>query len=617
MTYSLTMISGVRRRWGKTTLGRASRFIGRKDQRKILLVIAIQILLSLMDLVGVALVGILGAIAVSGVESQKPGGRIEWALTTVGIAEQSLTFQAVFLGLSAATLLLGRSILTVYFSRKTMKFLSRRGAQVSSNLISRLLRQDLIFIQAESSQKYLYSVTSGVTTIVLGVLGTLINLVSDLALMFVMGIGLFFVDPAMALGSLVLFGFIVSVLYKYLHIRVKELGISDAQLSVAANEKIVEVLSSYRESVVRNSRDFYAKRIANLKFKHADILAELSFLPSISKYVIEAAIVIGALFIGVIQFAKNDATNAVATIAIFMAAGTRIAPAILRIQQGALQIKGSLGSAEPTLKLFESLNIDFDELKLSKIDFEHLSFEPHIEISNLHFAYPEQARPALQGINLEIFPGETVAIVGPSGSGKTTLVDVMLGILNPSEGKVEIGKFSPLDAISKFPGGIAYVPQATSIFDTSIRNNIGTGFDEELATDELIWKCLRIANLEEVVLNLPETINTEIGENGTRLSGGQRQRLGIARAFFTNPKLLVLDEATSALDGVTEAGISEEISKIKGTKTVILIAHRLSTVRNADKVVYLSDGQVRSVGTFNEVRNAIPDFADQAKLMGL
>ncbi len=611
------MISRLRKKWSQTTLGRASRFLTRKDQKKIAIVIVVQIFLSVLDLIGVALIGVLGALAVSGVESQKPGGRISGLLDFLGIGSQSLQFQATVLGLTAAALLISRSLLTVYFSRKTMKFLSRRGAQVSTNLISRLLRQNLLFIQAESTQKYLYSVTAGVTTIVLGVLGTLINLVSDVALMLVMGIGLFAVDPTIATSTLVLFALIVFTLYRFLHVKVKKLGVLDSQLSVEANEKIIEVLTAYRESVVRNSRDFYARRISEVKFKHADVLAELSFIPSISKYVIEASIVIGALLVGVLQFSRHDAVHAVATISIFMAAGTRIAPALLRIQQGALQIKGSLGSANPTLELFEKLNVEYIPSADSEPDFIHEGFIPKISVNDLTFKYPTQQKETISNFKLSILPGETVALVGPSGSGKTTFADLMLGILEPSNGVVTVSDLPPLEAISRFPGAIAYVPQDVSVFDGSIRNNVASGFDSKYASDEKIWKALEIANLDKVVMEFPDQIETQVGERGTRLSGGQRQRLGIARAMFTQPKMLLLDEATSALDGMTEAAIAEQIAKLRGNTTVVLIAHRLSTAKSADKVVYISNGKILSVGTFEEVKIAVPDFDSQAKLMGL
>jgi len=207
--------------------------------------------------------------------------------------------------------------------------------------------------------------------------------------------------------------------------------------------------------------------------------------------------------------------------------------------------------------------------------------------------------------------------VGSSGAGKTTLVDVLLGILEPDSGTVQISGVTPLEAISKWPGAIAYVPQDVLVTNGSIRENVALGYPLEAATDELVNDAIRIASLAEFVATLPEGLDTNLGERGAKISGGQRQRIGIARALFTKPKLLVLDEATSALDGGTEESISSDIQKLKGSTTVVLIAHRLSTVRDADLVLYMDKGEIVARGTFEEVRNAVPDFDRQAKLMGL
>ena len=180
-----------------------------------------------------------------------------------------------------------------------------------------------------------------------------------------------------------------------------------------------------------------------------------------------------------------------------------------------------------------------------------------------------------------------------------------------------ISGLPPSEAVSKWPGAIAYVPQDVFISNGTIRENVSLGYPPHEATDELVLDALQVAQLDSFVANLPLGLDTPVGDRGTRLSGGQRQRLGIARAMFTRPQLLVLDEATSALDGVTEATISQSINILKGRVTLVLIAHRLSTVLNADQIVYLSEGRVLSVGTFDEVRNAVPDFDVQAKLMGL
>jgi ABC-type multidrug transport system fused ATPase/permease subunit len=328
--------------------------------------------------------------------------------------------------------------------------------------------------------------------------------------------------------------------------------------------------------------------------------------------------VLGALIIAAIQFAIHDAVTAVATLSIFLVAGTRISPAALRLQQALIQIKASLGGAEPTLSLIHDLRESKpDNFSDINYEFDHSGFHPEIRIEDVAFSYPGSDKKALDHINLEIESGSIVALVGPSGGGKTTLVDVLLGILKPDFGDVLVSKLSPIDAINQSPGAISYVPQDVSIIDGSIRENVAMGFPLDVATDERVNRAIQIAGLTDFVNSLPRGLDTQVGENGAKISGGQRQRLGIARAMFTEPKLLVLDEATSALDGETESKIAESILGLKGKVTVIMIAHRLSTVRDADQVIYMSNGLVLAVGTFEEVRSRIPDFDKQAKLMGL
>ena len=224
---------------------------------------------------------------------------------------------------------------------------------------------------------------------------------------------------------------------------------------------------------------------------------------------------------------------------------------------------------------------------------------------------------AIENISLKIPEGKAVAIVGSSGAGKTTAIDVILGVLNPDEGSVLISGLPPLMAFAKWPGAVSYVPQDVVISAGTIRENVALGYPLEEAVDELVMSALKIAQLDKFVEEQPLGLETQVGERGTKLSGGQRQRLGIARAMFTKPRLLVLDEATSSLDSETEVGISGAIHALRGSTTVVLIAHRLSTVRNADLVVYLDRGKVLKMGTFDEVRNSVPNFDHQAKLMGL
>jgi ABC-type multidrug transport system fused ATPase/permease subunit len=430
--------------------------------------------------------------------------------------------------------------------------------------------------------------------------------------------GLFVVDVATALCTILLFSLISLIIFKTTSARAVQLGKENTKFTISSNEKLVEVLSSYRESVVRNRREYYAREIRTLREGLANASAEIQFMPNISKYVIESSVIIGAVIISGIQFVVNDAAHAVSTLAIFMAAGTRLAPAVMRMQQSIITIKTNIGTAGPTLDIIDFLgNSEKTFVVSDKVQTEHLGFEPSIKVSNLSWTYPNSSSPALQDVNMEVKPGEFVALVGPSGAGKTSLVDAILGVLPSSNGSVIISGMTPLEAVKNWSGAIAYVPQDVLISDGSIRQNVSIGFPDSEATDDLVWEAIEMAQLKVFVQSLPNELDSQVGERGTRISGGQKQRLGIARAIFTRPKLLILDEATSSLDGQTESDIADAIQALKGTVTVVMIAHRLSTVRDADKVIYLDHGKILSIGSFQEVRSEVPEFDRQAQLMGL
>lgn len=611
-------MTNLRSRWRESTIGRSARVLSASDRRKIVAVAILQICLGALDLLGVLVIGLLGALSVTGVQSTQPGSSVNSVLQLLHISEASFQTQAAILGASAVVLLVGRTLLSIFFTRRILFFFSRRGAKISANLISRLLSQSLLTIQTRTTQDTLYSVTRGVEYITLQVLATSVVLVADISLLLVMGVGLFVVDPITAAGTFLVFSVIGFFLYRLMHVRAGALGAKSSQLNIRSNEKIVEVFSSYRESVVRNRRDYYAREIGRLRFDLADTSAETYFMPFVSKYVIETTVVLGALLIGAAQFVLQDATHAVATLAIFLAAGTRIAPAVLRVQQGSIQIRGSLGAASPTLDLIDALgNAPLVENVDDTVDVLHAGFTANIEIAGATFTYPGKSTPAIADVTLTIPAGSSVAFVGPSGAGKTTIVDVLLGVLNPDMGSVVVSGLPPLAAVARWPGAVSYVPQDVVISNGTIRENVALGYPAEVASDELVMSALKVANLDEFVAGLPHGVDTPVGERGTKISGGQRQRLGIARAMFTRPHLLVLDEATSSLDGKTEASISAAIHGLKGSTTVVMIAHRLSTVRNAEVVVYMAEGKVIATGTFDEVRRAVPDFDRQAKLMGL
>ncbi len=611
------MLISVREYLRQSVVLRSLRIIPSENRAKVILVTVLQIGLAILDLIGVAAIGILGALSVTGIQSQQPGDRVLQALQILKIDSFSFQSQVAILGLSACLVFILRTVFSIIITRRTLYFLSRQGAQISAKLLNQLLGQSLLQIQSRSTQEIVYSLTVGVSSITLGVLATTVALVADVSLLVILLFALFAVDYIMAITSILFFGLMGFLLYRTMSVKARDLGVGISKLSVVNNEKVIEVLDSYRESVVRNTRQYYVKEISKYRFKLADLLAEMQFMPSVSKYVIESGMVVGGVLIAAAQFAIYDAPTAVATLSVFLAASTRLGPAILRLQQNLIQVKGATGSARPTLLLVDSLS---ESRPLSEIETqlnrEHDNFLANIEMTRVSFSYPGRQSPTLSSVDLSVARGQSIAIVGPSGAGKTTLVDVLLGLLEPNEGEVLISGVSPRKAIENWAGAIAYVPQNVAIINGTIRENITLGYPVGPEFDDYVHEALQLAQLTELIKTLPSGLDTNVGERGAKLSGGQRQRLGIARALFTNPKLLVLDEATSSLDGQTESDISEAIRSLHGQVTVVLIAHRLSTVRTADQVLYLSNGKILARGSFDEVRNTVPEFEKQSQLMG-
>jgi ABC-type multidrug transport system fused ATPase/permease subunit len=589
-----------------------------KDKRKVLAMIVLQFSLGILDLAGVALVGVLGALAVTGVQSGTPGVRVSKVLENLGLSNFSFQTQAAIIGSLAVSLLVGRTLLSTLFSRRTLHFLSNKGARISSELVQKLFAQPLTGIQSRSKQQILFSITTGVNSITLGVLAISVILISDISLLIIMFTGLFVVDFRTSIATFITFLSIGIIIYSLLHNRAKFFGRTSSELDIESSELTIEALTSYREILVRHRREYYANRVSEIRFELADILAEMAFMPNISKYVVETVVVIGAFGIAAFQFITLDASHAVATLSIFMAAGTRIAPAAMRIQQNLLFIKTNLGTAQSTLDLLSEVNEEESAKTIPIRDNQRDSqFINQINLENVSLRYPKTTDFALKEISLKISQGEFVGFVGPSGSGKSSLADVILGAVPQTVGTVQISGIEPLHAIERWPGKIGYVPQEVSIATGTISYNIGLGYPEHEIDEGRVRQSVASAQLQEFVDSLEFGLDTVIGEGAAKISGGQRQRLGIARALYTNPNILIMDEATSALDAEIEAAISESVRNLKGNVTLLVIAHRLSTVLKADCIYYLDEGRILASGNFETLRKKLPQFDKQARIMGL
>lgn len=601
----------------KQTLTKCFSLLTRVEILKLLVVGFAQILLAVLDLVGVLSIGLIGAISVYGIQSRTPTGQISWALEFLRLDQMSLQYQVSILGTLAGVILIFKSFSSAYIQKRTLFFLAARSAVVSSRLIGKMAFSSLEQINKRNRFENIFLLTTGVQSITVGVIGTIIGFFSDFFLVVIMFVGLLAVEPSIAISTVFFFGFLAILLYKIVNSRLTNLVQKDTENQIINTQLLYELFGIYREIFVRGMRHDYVDRIALQRGRAARISSEISFLPSISKYALEIAFVVGAfLFIG-FQFIIKDAVGAISTIGVFIASTGRIMPAILRIQGSAITLRGSVTGAKRTLEVMGELEHtvmpDLQEMK----SFPPKLFKPELVFENVSFTYLGESESTLENVNLQISEGEWIAIVGPSGSGKTTLVDLMLGILKPNKGTIKLSEMDPELAISLNPGSVGYVPQEGFFIDGSLRQNVALGISEDLVDTNRVKFCLDTVGLGELLNNSLLGINTEVGELGSKISGGQRQRLGIARALYSSPKMLIMDEATSALDAISEEKIIECLKNLKGSITIVTIAHRLSTVVNSDRIFYVEEGSIIASGKFEEVRKRVPNFDRQANILGI
>lgn len=588
--------------------------------------LVVQMATSLLDLIGVTLMGFVGALSMAIVQDQPAPPVVARGLAAVGLEHQSETAVLGIVAGAAALVLLTKSVVSPLLMGRVFKFLARRQALLSARLTKELLARPLPFVQQKSSQETAAALLQGVGAATVTVLGQTVVAASEAALLAVLAIALIFVDPWVALGAIAFFGLFGAALQKLLGHRMSQVGAQAAAADIASLRAVQEALGAYREITVANRRSLYVDRIWSLRSDAAQAIARAQVLNLVPKYASEAALVVGAFSLAAILFSTRPVPVAAGTFALILATATRILPSMLRLQSAALFIRASVGPASFTYDLADSLGgtlgpapeeREAQESIRRTLEPGESNFVPAVELHSVSYTYPGAGRAAIEDFSIAISAGQSVALVGRSGAGKTTLADIILGVFPPLSGRVSVGGVDPSEAVRQWPGGIAYVPQEVMLSDDTLRANVALGLPQSVVDDQLVWDALRRAHLDEYVHRQPDGLDTEVGEHGLRLSGGQRQRLGIARALFTRPRLLVLDEATSALDAETESAITQMLEELDEDVTTVIIAHRLSTICHADLVVYLEEGCAQAAGSFDEVCRRIPALRRQAELMGL
>ena len=583
-------------------------------KQKLGLLIGFQALTSVLDLMALYFLGTLSSVGILYIQNQSAA--FPSSLTTI-LNLDGATFNTQFVSISTLIIVIFivKTFLAILGNRKILIFLGNRTTSASSRMVSKLMASRPDYILRKKSQELLYAVSTGIDHLILNYVSAACTLLTEAMFLIVIIAGVVVLSPSAGLIALMVFGLSTLFISRLTSSSGKELSKKTSHLTVHYNERLLETLSVYRELLLRSDLDKALSEAQVFRDLNLRIRAQLIFLPTLSKYLFEFTIVIGGALVGLSQILFQDSNSAVASVVIFVVASTRILPSLIRAQNSFLTIKQSEGSAQMTLDVI----LEIDEL-LEKVDVNTnvettSNFLPIISVENLTFSYPETDQIVLNEINFSIKAGQFVAIVGQSGAGKSTLVDLLLGIYEPTSGYIKVSGLPPREAVKTWPGVISYVPQDIAIIDGTIAKNIALQDSDQQKNQ--IHSSLDRAHLLDDVLAMSNKLNEVVGERGTRLSGGQRQRLGIARALYTNPEMIIFDEATSSLDPVTEKSVTDAIYNKKSGVTLIVIAHRLSTVRHADLVILLDQGKLIAKGTFDEVRSLAPKFDEQAKLVNL
>ena len=609
----------------RTSIRSALALLDPRSKRILLVLVVIQVLLALLDLVGVLLIGLVAALSASAISGQDPpviGGLLD----AVGLGSVESSRLIVVIAALAGTVLIAKSVFSFLLVRRSYRFLANRQAMVSSHLSELLLARPLLDVQRRSSQETVFALTAGVNSATIGVLGGAVVVAAEAAMLIVLAVGLLVVDPTLALFTIVFFALVGLTLNQVLGSWARRLGTQLSTAEIASMISIQDAVRTYREVSVSGRRGLFVERFQALRWRAALVQADVQVMNQVSKYVFEVALIVGGAALVVSQAFGREIVAAVAVLAVFLAAASRIMPSLLRMQQAVLGIRTSAGAAVSTFELHNELQGSDKDLTvdpelrarvLEGVTNGYRHFVPKVAVSDARLTYPGADRPAVDGVSFEVGEGTSLALVGPTGAGKSSIADLILGVIRPDSGAVLVSGLDPSVAIEKWPGAIAYVPQDIAVINGTVRDNVALGLPDYVIVDELVWDSLSRAHLSGLLESERDGLDTIVGENGVRLSGGQRQRLGLARALYTKPRLLVLDEATSALDAETERAVSDALQELEGQVTLILVAHRLATIRNCSQVAYVEGGRIAALGDFDSVRREQPNFDRQAHLLGL
>lgn len=479
------------------------------------------------------------------------------------------------------------------------KFIYFGHKELSCKVMNSYLEQDYFFHVKNNSADLIRNVYNDTNMFYVAVLNV-IQLMSELCTITAIGIYLFVKDGMLTLGIGVIVGSFTFFFMRFYKNRLKHMGEDYRRLYAGIVKCMQQSFGGIKEIKIANREKFFGDEFDSINYDLAKNQKDNALLNSIPKPVMEAACIGSLMIIVIIKAATGDISTAFATtLGVFAMGAMRLLPSVNKISAYISTLLYSRAFVESVYTERQRM-LAIAKRKSEKNTVTDITFDKNISVEELSFTYEEGVDNVIDDVSFEIEKNTSVAFIGPSGAGKTTMVDIMLGVLKPQKGAVKVDGSDIADCMDAWHKKVGYIPQNIYLMDESLRRNIAFGVPEDEIDDEKVWRVIREAQLENVVKEMDDGLDTVIGEMGVRLSGGQRQRIGIARALYREPEILVLDEATSALDTETERAVMEAIDSLHGRMTLIIIAHRLSTIKNCDVVYEVKEGKVtRSNESFN------------------
>lgn len=594
---------------------RSLRLLSRRHKVIFFALLITRVAVNFLDVLGLMAIGLLGSMLASGL-NERPNA------TFIGITIEIESSQAYFwLVVVIAAFFISKSLIAMFLLRMSALYLARVESMVAAEIATFLYSGSLSRLRSFSRGDITFAVTKSPNVAMSGLLMSGSSIVTEGALFLSVFVVFVFVDTSTAFVISAYFLLLVLIFQLAINSRLRRIGERLSESSIALGDSIQDMTVTFREISVFSKNRFFLEHFTRHRSRNSLDQALLTFFMGLPRFFVESALMVGVLALIGFQFLRGNLSDGLVTTAVFLAGGFRMMTSLLPIQSAVANIKAFGPQAALAQSLLAEARRWGAEMQQEGALRKPLEIHVHgnmgfpVTVSDVTFTHADADEAAIRNVSLAIPEGAFVAFVGPSGAGKTTLADLILGVNSPDTGLIKVAGQDPTRLREAHPGEITYVPQNPGLVTGSIASNVALGIALEDIDEDRVWIALEKAQLAELVRKLPDGIHSDLGKQADALSGGQKQRLGLARALYPEPHLLVLDEATSALDATTEANISETIRQLGGSTTVVVIAHRLSTIQHADFVYVIEDGRVSAKGTFNEVRSEVPLIEEYVRRM--